>query len=249
MEQASNIRSSLDKLALINNLPVEFSIDNRRTISFRCPTIRELTSELDIRLFIGLISLTPEKIKELKINLPFNGKDPGSIVQGLLFSDEYTGVLSKYLLRFVTNAKYGDKEISVDGEKVLSYELDYIVHVMLISLSKKEYDEDNSEDEQKKLEKENPIMAKILAAQKEAEEKLKKAKSKKDKSSNYSTEEIMLAVSYEFNVPFEKMLDMNFFGVIWYFGYVGKVDAHKLNQMILSSGMSKQKNYNYWLNK
>jgi hypothetical protein len=248
MEQASNIRSSLDRLGLINNLPVEFSIDNRRTISFRCPTIKELTSELDIRLFTGLISLTPEKLKELKINLSFNAKDPGSIVQGLLFSDEYTGVLSKYLVRFIKNAEYGNKEISVDGEKVLSYEFDYIVHVILISLSKKEYEE-NPEDEQKKLEKENPIMAKILAAQKEAEEKLKKAKNKKDKSGNYSTEEIMLAVSYEFNIPFEKMLEMNFFGVIWYFGYVGKVDAHKLNQLILSSGMSKQKSYNYWLNK
>jgi hypothetical protein len=47
----------------------------------------------------------------------------------------------------------------------------------------------------------------------------------------------------------KELLNKTYFSLIWHFGFVSRVDAHKLNQMILSSGMSKQKSYNYWLNK
>jgi hypothetical protein len=59
----------------------------------------------------------------------------------------------------------------------------------------------------------------------------------------------VLAICYEFGFNTKEVMNLNYFGVVWYFSYVGKVDAHKLNQQILGSGMSKQKNYSYWLNK
>jgi hypothetical protein len=126
----------------------------------------------------------------------------------------------------------------------MSYELDYIIDKILISIGQKNFEEEEKTNEEKL----DPVMAKILQAQKESEEKLKKSKQKKSEG-GLSIEQIMLAVTYEFRIPSKDLLELNYFGVIWYFSYVGKVDAHKLNQMILSSGMSKQKSYSYWLNK
>lgn len=248
MEQVNKLVSTLDKLLLIQNESIEVRFNNRRTIRFRCPTISEVTSELDIRTFIALISLTPEKIKEEKIKLNFAAEDPGSIIQGFIFEESYIEVLPKYFLRFIENSVYKDKAIFVNNEKLMSYELNFIINTMLISLGRKDFDEEKNEKEQEEIEKTNPMMAKILAAQKVAEEKLKKVKAQKNKNS-LTVEEIMLAVKYEFGISFAEMKNMNYYGLIWIFNYVGKVDAHKLNQMILSSGMSKQKNYSYWLNK
>ena len=78
--------------------------------------------------------------------------------------------------------------------------------------------------------------------------KIVKVKAKKS-TNNITVEQIMLAVTYEFGITPKDLLDSNYFSLVWYFSYVGKVDAHKLNQMILSSGLSKQKSYSYWLNK
>lgn len=243
MAQQSNIRTTFNKISLIYNLPVEFSIENRRPIKFTCPTIKESFSNIDFNNFLGLISLTPEKLKEQKIELNFKIENIGDILQSYIFLNPADGVLKKYLLKYVENCDFKDKQMFVNGEKVMSYELEYIAKVMLFSLGQKEY----TDKQEEKIEEINPVMAKILQKQKEAEEKLKKAKA--SKSDKLTIEEIMLAVSYEFHLDYEKILSMSYYGLIWYFGYVGKVDAHKLNQLILSSGMSKQKNYNYWLNK
>jgi hypothetical protein len=250
MEQNYNIKSTLRKLALIGNLPIQFSINDRRTITFRCPTVREVSSELGILKTISLLSLTPETIKKQKIPLNFNLNTKGDILQSLIFMKYEDSILNNYFVRFIENAEIkNDKEIFVQGEKVLSFELQYIADIMLVGLGQKEYEGKDEELEEKKEEEINPAIAKILQAQKESEEKLKKAKQKKSSNNKLTIEEVMLSLVYEFGIPFEKLLDMNYFGVVWCFGYVGKVDAHKMNQMILSSGMSKEKNYSYWLNK
>jgi len=243
MVQQSNIRTTLDKICLIYRLPIEFSIDNRRPIKFTCPTIQDTLTNVDFPNFMGLISITPEKLKERDIKLNFAVENRGDILQGFIYLDPEDNALKKYLLKYVEGAEFKNKEMFVGGQKVMSYELQYIADSMLISLGQEEY----IDKKEQTIEETNPIMAKILKQQKEAEEKLKKAKaSKEDK---LSIEEIIIAVSYEFHIDHEKILQMSYYGLIWYFSYVGKVDAHKLNQLILSSGMSKQKNYNYWLNK
>jgi hypothetical protein len=243
MEQQSNIRTTLDRICLIYRLPIEFSIDNRRPIKFTCPTIQDTLSNVDFPNFMGIVSLTPEKVKQNNIQLNFAAKNRGDILQGFIYLDPKDSVLKKYLMKYIEGAEFKNKELFVGDEKVMSYELQYIADSMLMSLGQEEY----IEKKEQKIEEVNPIMAEILKKQKEAEDKLKKSKaSKEDK---LTIEEIILAVSYEFHMDYEKILQMSYFGLIWYFGYVGKVDAHKLNQMILSSGMSKQKHYSYWLNK
>lgn len=243
MAQQFSIRSTLDKFVLIHNLPIEFFIENRRPIKFRCPSIREVSSDLNLRIFIGLMTLDKKQIAELKFKVNVKINDYGSLAQAFLFDDNYNKIISKYLVMFIQNAEYKNKEIHVDNEKLNSYELNYIIETIMVSLSRKDYEE----KQEAKEEEVNPIMAKILAAQKESEEKLKKKKQKGGKG--YSIEEILLAVSYEFGISLEELLNRNYFSLIWHFSFVAKVDAHKLNQMILSSGMSKQKNYSYWLNK
>jgi hypothetical protein len=244
MEQQYNINSSFDKLSLIHNMPVQFTVNDRRLIEFSLPSIKDTLGDLNFKNFLGIIGLTPEKIKEKNIKLNFIIEKHGDVIQGLIANEEYSKMLVPYLLKYIKNSEYKENAIFVDNEKIMSYELDYIVEKILIALGQKNFDE----KEEKIDEKLNPAIAKILKAQKESEEKLKKIKQKKSEG-GLSIEQIMLAVTYEFRISSKDLLELNYFGLIWYFSYVGKVDAHKLNQLILSSGMSKQKTYNYWLNK
>jgi hypothetical protein len=243
-QQTYRINSTFDRMSLIHNVPVQFSINERRVIEFSFPTIRDSLGDIDFKTFLGVISLTPERIKEKDLKLNFIVKIHGDIIQGLIANDDYSKLLVPYLLKYIKNSEYKDKAIFVDDEKIMSYELDYIIDKILISIGQKNFEEEEKTNEEKL----DPAIAKILQAQKESEEKLKKIKQKKSEG-GLNIEQIMLAVTYEFRISSKDLLELNYFGVIWYFSYVGKVDAHKLNQMILSSGMSKQKSYNYWLNK
>jgi len=244
MEQQYNINSTFDKMSLIHNIPVQFSINNRRLLEFKFPTIKETLQSLDFKMFLGAMKLTPEEAKKQNIAVNFKVETIGDIIQILIVDKNYAKILVPFLLKYIKDSEYKENSIFVNNEKVMSYELDYIISCILISLSQKEFEKN---EEKIDIEK-NPILAKIQQAQKESEEKLKKAKQKKSKG-NLTIEEIMLAVTYEFGINQKDLLDSNYFSLIWYFGYVGKVDGHKLNQMILSSGLSKQKNYSYWLNK
>lgn len=244
MEQQYNINSTFDKVTLIHNIPVQFSINNRRLLEFRFPTIKETLQNLDFKVFLGAMKLTPEEAKKQNIAVNFKIETTGDIIQILIVDKNYAKILVPFLLKYIKDSEYKENAIFVNNEKVMSYELDYIISCILISLSQKEFEK---EEENSDVEK-NPMIEKILKAQKESEEKLKKAKQKQSKGS-LTLQEIMLAVTYEFGISQKDLLDSNYFSLIWYFGYVGKVDGHKLNQMILSSGLSKQKNYSYWLNK
>jgi hypothetical protein len=62
MEQQSTISSTLEKFSLIHNLPIEFSLQNRRVIKFTCPTIKELTSEINLK-FLWVISFYQKRRK------------------------------------------------------------------------------------------------------------------------------------------------------------------------------------------
>jgi hypothetical protein len=245
MAQQSITKTTLQKLSLIQNLPVEFSLDNRRSIKFVCPTINDIFTELDIRTFLTVISLSPEKIKELKMTAKFDTSSAGKIIQGFMGFSDYGPILQKYFLKYILNSTVKENAIFVNDEKVLSNELEYIADVIQMSLNQKTF----VEDPVPKSELEDPVLGKILKAQQQAEEKLKKAKAKKTKSTKgYAIEDIMLSISYEFGISMAELLNKTYFSLTWHFGFVPKVDAHKLNQLILSSGMSKKKNYSYWLN-
>lgn len=248
MEQKNSIDTSLESPALIWNLPITFNLEGRRPITFRCPTIKDLFEDKDLKKFIAFISLTPKKVKEsTTLKLPFKYETQGDLIKGLVTFTEYGVILAKYFLKYIVDSDYTNKEIVVNGEKIISTEFDYIAKVILVSMNQIPYEEiEIKKEETKEI---NPIIKDIMEKQKQAEDKLKKIKAKKDKGSGLTIEQILLAITYEFHLTPEYLLGLNYYGLIWYFGYVGKVDAHKLNQQILSSGMSKQKSYNYWLNK
>ena len=121
MAQQFNIRTTLDKFVLIHNLPIEFLVDNRRPIKFRCPSIREVSTDLNLRIFIGLMALDKKQIQELKFKVNINITDYGSLALAFLFDDNYSNIISKYLVMFIQNAEYKNKEIHVNNEKLNSY--------------------------------------------------------------------------------------------------------------------------------
>jgi hypothetical protein len=248
MEQQQIIRSTFEKNSLINHLAVEFSLDSRRNIKFTYPTIEELLSDLDLQLFITLIGLTKEKLKESKIQVNFPVDSRGEIISNFIGFTDYGLVLIKYFLKYIQNSEQKDDGLYVGGIKINSKEFDYIAWIILISCGVEQV-QDEEISPVKKVEKLSPEMEEILKKQKEAEERLNKIKQKKNKTSGFTIEQIMLAITYEFGTPMKDLVKLNYYSVFWYFGFVGRVDSHKLNQLIISSGFSKKKDYSYWLNK
>jgi hypothetical protein len=253
MEQQTTIRTTLEKSVLVNNLPIEFSVGERRKIKFRVPCIEELLTDLDLQMFISIINLNDEQIKKYKMPVMFKTETRGEIAQGFMAFTEYSDILSKYFVKYVENSEFKDKALYISNEKVMSYELNYIIKIMLITSGLETLnDEDLSKNligKETEKESEGKLKIKdILEKQKLAEEKLKKAKNK-GKNAGYSIEQIMLSISYEFRIPMKELIKLNYYALFWYFGYVAKVDTHKLNQLVISSGFSKKKDYSYWLNK
>lgn len=255
MEQQLTIKvdTTLEKVGLITNLPIEFSINGRRKIKFRTPVLKEYLQDLDFKKFLGVISLTPEKVKEMKLQLKFETKTVGGIIKGFMYFTEYKDMIMSYFLKYIYAAEIKDGILLVDGEELTYYELEYIVKVILVSMYMEKLD-DNLLNKQLEVSKEqekqlSEVEKKLLEKQRLAEEKLRKAKESKSTSSGkgLAIEEILLAISYEFNVSFEELLNRNYYSIIWQFGYVGKVDSHRLSQIILGTGNSKNRNYSYWL--
>lgn len=248
MEQQQTIRSTFEKNSLINHLAVEFSLESRRNIKFTYPTIEDLLSDLDLQLFITLIGLNKEKLKQSKIQVNFPVDTRGEIISNFIAFTDYGIILKKYFLKYIQDAKEKEDGLYVGELKIISKEFDYIAWIILISCGVEQV-QDEEISPVKKVEKLTPEMEAILAKQKEAEERLRKIKQKKAKNSGFTIEQIMLAITYEFGIPMKDLIKLNYYSIFWYFSFVGKVDSHKLNQLIISSGFSKKKDYSYWLNK
>jgi hypothetical protein len=139
MEQQYSIKTTFDKMSLIHNVPVQFSINGRRVIEFKFPTIRETLGDINFNSFLGIVLLTPESVKQKKIKLDFIVEQQGDIVQGLLGIKDYAKLIVPYLLRYVKGAVFKDNAIYVDDEKVMSYEFNYIVEKLMIAMSQKSY--------------------------------------------------------------------------------------------------------------
>lgn len=248
MEQQQTIKSTFEKNSLINHLPVEFKLQDRRNIKFTYPTVEDLLTDLDLQLFLTLISLTKEKLQETKIPINFPTENRGQIISNFIAFSDYGLILKKYFSKYVENVEVKEDGLYINDLKLNSEEYNYIAWIMLISCGAEQVaDEDIAPV--KKVEKLTPEMEAILAKQKEAEEKLRRIKQKKAKNSGFTIEQVMLAITYEFGIPMKDLIKLNYYSLFWYFSFVGKVDSHKLNQLIISSGFSKKKDYSYWLNK
>jgi hypothetical protein len=249
MEQQQTIRTTFEKTSLINHLPIEFTINDRRNIKFIYPTVEELISDLDLQLFITLINLTKEKIESMNMKLPFKLDSRAGIALNFMAYTEYSELLSKYFTRYVNTCEFKDNALFVKDQKIILEEMEYIIKVILISCGIESSTEEELSSKMTKSDSVSPEIQAILKKQKESEEKIRQIKQKKAEKSGFTIEQVMLAITYEFGIPIRDLIKLNYYAIFWYFGFVGKVDSHKLNQLIISSGFSKKKDYSYWLNK
>jgi ATP phosphoribosyltransferase regulatory subunit HisZ len=104
-----------------------------------------------------------------------------------------------------------------------------------ISTSKDE--EELSPEEKRMLELEEKIKAK---KQKQEEEE-----GKTEQDAN-TIEDIMIAVIYEFGFDLEKIMNMNYFTLIWFYSYTSKLHVYRINQFAIGSGMVKKINSDYF---
>ena len=85
---------------------------------------------------------------------------------------------------------------------------------------------------------------KELEAKVQAKKDRKKSMEEKDDQS--LIENIMIAVTYEFGFSLEEIMNMNYFTLIWYYSYTGKLHVYRINQQAIASGMVKKINTDYF---
>lgn len=76
--------------------------------------------------------------------------------------------------------------------------------------------------------------------------KKQKQKSNEDQDGQNILESIMIAVTYEFGFSLEDIMNMNYFTLIWYYSYTGKLHVYRINQQAIASGMVKKINTDYF---
>lgn len=254
-EVKQKIKTNFNIPVILKGGPVVFSIEGRRPIYVKLPTLSDSMESLDFNTFIALLMITPERLKEFKIEFPFETDSQGKIIQGMLQIKEFSTVLKHFLGKYIISSQIKEKEIFLEDEKILSYELEYIANVILIAAGYKFFDENLTSNLEKQMEEEkkvsDPVLRELLKKEREAELKLKRAKDKKNnkEASDFKLEDLLITVSHEFNMKLSEVFDLNFYTLIWYYSFVYKIDVHKVHQIAAGNGLLKKgQSYKHWLN-
>lgn len=217
MERVLISNTNLSSFLIIMNGIISFqSLEDRRPIHFILPTIRDSLMNTDFLLFMSILYSEPEHFKNLKLN--FSAKNKGELLLGFLITEnDYRNILCKYFLKYILNSELKADGIYIDDQKIASYELEYIANVLLISMGYKKIEDlvtktSKEDEEEKKL---SEVEKRLLERQRIAEEKLRKAKERRDKNdlTDLTQEKIMLAVMHEFNLSIEDLKNMNYYAI------------------------------------
>lgn len=219
-------------------------------ISFKVPTIGELADNPNTPIIQNL--LFAEKETYEKMSLSFKHDTRGMFLYGLIITKNYyQDMLTSFFKKYIHDFKVMPSGLFVSEYKLTSNALEYISNVMLVSMGYKDIEELLG------AEKPDPFegMTEAQKAQKQkelaVEERLKKAKEKKQKQNKkleLTQEKIILAVSQVYSYTIEEIKKINYFTLMWYFSYVYKIDHHQVMQTAAGSGnLGKNSKYTHWL--
>lgn len=245
--------SNISETVLLLNSIVSFNIYNRRTISFKVPTIEEEEIDSDFSIFLGICHLKPEEMQDK--NLGFNFSNRGELILGLIvFADAYKEVLIKYLSKFILGMTIQKGYLYIDEVLVSSEEISYILDTILVAMAHKPLS-DISLSKIEELKKEEERINSLSPLEKQHEETMerlrlaKERKANKQKSNSTLTlDKIIIGVMRTFEYKIEDIKKLNYFGLYHLFGYVYKIDNYETTRQLYTSGhLSEKAKFEHWL--
>jgi hypothetical protein len=231
-----------NKIQLLRNKPIQIERDEVGTfIRVQPPTISNL---YDDSLFFFTIQLVTMELEELKDFLKVQNKKFNriNIINTVLEEAKESHEILSHLQKIIFDLSFEEGFLCVDRIEITNKEIEKISKLLRIAIGEERYEE-YSEEPKELTDQEKRLL--------ELEEKIKKKKetqkeTDKTVESKSVLEDIIISVTYEFGFTMEHIMNMNYFTLLWYYSYTGRIHVYRINQFAIGSGMVKKINTDYF---
>jgi hypothetical protein len=231
---------TFNRIQMLRNMPMKVARENKDEYLYvQGPSIGDLYED-DKLFLVSQILLMKEN--ELKDFLKIEDKSTKlELITTLLTKFEEKDVLMEKIKKIILDINIKNDKIYIGAKILKKVELERITQILEIIMGQKT----NLEPEEKEL---SPDEKRLKQLEEKVQAKKQKQKSEVQSAENdeNAIENIMIAVIYEFGFDFEKIMNMNYFTLIWYYSFTGKLHVYRINQQAIASGMVKKINTDYF---
>lgn len=233
---------TFNKIQLLRNRPIKVERDKPDTYLFvQAPTIAET---YDDNIFFFTVELLIMELENLKNFLKVKNKKLNrmGIINTVLEEAKESEEILSHLNKMIFHSYFYEGFLCVDNKEITETEIEKVSKLLRIAMGEEKYD-DYSEEKRELTDQEKRML--------ELEEKIKKKKQTQEEKgetvdSKNVLEDIIIAVTYEFGFTLEHIMNMNYFTLLWYYSYTGKIHVYRINQFAIGSGMVKKINTDYF---
>jgi hypothetical protein len=227
-------------MQMLRNKPIRISRDKENLYLYvQGPTIGEIQEDEKLFLAGQMLMMQKEDLKEL-IQMENDKLSSLEMITLVLTKFEDKDIILKSFQKLILGLKVEKNRLFVEEDPLTEGELIRIKQILLTIMGQKP----KMETEEKDLTPEE-IRMRELEKKVQSKKKEKEEIEGTDEKQNM-IEDIMVAVIYEFGFSIEQIMNMNYFTLIWYYSYTGKLHVYRINQHAIGSGMVKKINTDYF---
>jgi hypothetical protein len=231
---------TFNRIQALRNSKIKVAREDEKTYFYiQGPTIGELYDDDRLFLVCQILLMGTEELKSfLKIEEDISKLQ---IITMLLTKLDENEDLTTKLKKIIIDLNIKNEVIHIGQSRLKASELEKVSEVLqiLMGQTNKVQEEKLSPDEKRLRDLEAKVKAK-------KEQQSGNAKLDDQESDKNNIEDIILSVIYEFGFDFEKIMNMNYFTLIWYYSYTSKLHVYRINQHAIGSGMVKKINTDYF---
>jgi hypothetical protein len=231
---------TFNRIQALRNSKIKVAREDEKTYFYiQGPTIGELYDDDRLFLVCQILLMGTEELKSfLKIEEDISKLQ---IITMLLTKLDENEDLTTKLKKIIIDLNIKNEVIHIGQSRLKASELEKVSEVLqiLMGQTNKVQEEKLSPDEKRLRDLEAKVKAK-------KEQQSGNAKPDDQESDKNNIEDIILSVIYEFGFDFEKIMNMNYFTLIWYYSYTSKLHVYRINQHAIGSGMVKKINTDYF---
>jgi hypothetical protein len=233
---------TFNRIQLLRNSPIKVARDQIEDFIYvQGPTIANIYSDeiyffslqlitMPMNDLMAFLKVTNEKLSRIEII---------NIV--LEEAQEKEKVLESFK-KIIINCDFIDGFLQHGNKEISEEEIRKISRLLKIIMGQEKYEDYDGNDSKELTDMEK--------RQIELDERIRKKKESQKKESVVDEknvlEDIIIAITYEFGFKLEDIMNMNYFTLLWYYSYTGKIHIYRFNQFALSSGAVKKINADYF---
>jgi len=223
------------RIDLLRNKPVAVLRNNEQDkIWVHGPTVGELYNDSNLFIITQVLTSDKEELKKM-LSVDIN-VEREEMIRLLLTNSAFSEELAIALKVLIPKITIEEEFILYENKEVSELEFKRIEDLLKIIIGQDDFEKQEEEKEE---------LSPAALRMKEIEARLEKKKENKSKkeASKYPFEDVLIALTYEFNFTIEQMMDMNYFTLLWYYSYIGKIHGYRLTTAALGAGVGKDFDY------